>query len=59
MLMNINEPIPVEVESGSNYFWVAAEKARSSHFVTVAMLVPNILHSSLYLKIRGNLFLWL
>ena len=58
MLMSINEPIPVEVESALIIFGAVAEKA-SSHFVTIAMLVPNILHSSLYLKNQRLFFLWL
>ena len=32
MLMSINEPIPVEVESGSNYFWCSCGKSKKQPF---------------------------
>ena len=32
MLMIINEPIPVEVESGSNYFWCSCGKSKKQPF---------------------------
>ena len=32
MLMSINEPIPVEVESDSNYFWCSCGKSKKQPF---------------------------